>query len=245
MEGIMTDIELTKGIRELALEREMDYFGVTPVERLAGAPEGWRPTDILPGAKSVVVMGIRIGQGVRHVQRKVNLNARTSGRYGLFVYQVYGYNILNDKMNLAAYALGKVLEKEGFTTVPIPASPPYDTKELLAIFSQRHAAVAAGLGQIGWSKIVLFPDDGPKGRLVSLITEAELEPSPPYQGPKLCDPDACGRVCAEVCPTGCLSGLESVNFEIDGVLIEHGGFDKRRCLSAPCGKCLMFCPVGG
>ena len=241
----MTSIELTRGLKELALEREMNYFGVTPVERLVGAPEGWRPTDILPSAKSVVVMGIRIGQGVRHVQKKVNLNSKTPDKYGLFVYQVYGYNILNDKMNLAAYALCKVLEEEGFTTVPIPASPPYDTKALLAIFSQRHAAVAAGLGQMGWNKIVLFPDNGPKVRLVSLITEAELEPSPPYHGPRLCDPDACGRLCAQVCPTKCLSEVESISFELDGVVIEHGEFDKGRCLSAPCGKCLMFCPVGG
>ena len=90
----------------------------------------------------------------------------------------------------------------------------------------------------------MVPENGPKVRLVSLITEAELEPNPPYQGPRLCDPDACGRVCAEVCPTGCLSAEESVKFEIGGVPIEHAAFDKGRCLSAPCGKCLMFCPVG-
>ena len=125
----MANTELTKQIKEIAFEGEMDYFGVTPVERLAGAPVGWRPTDLLPGARSVVVMGIRIGQGVRHAQRSVNLNAGGRDRYGIFVYQVYGYNILNDKMNLATYALYKVLEKEGFTTVPIPASPPYDTKD--------------------------------------------------------------------------------------------------------------------
>jgi epoxyqueuosine reductase QueG len=240
----MPSIEMTRDVRELALEREMDYFGVTPAERLAGAPDGWRPTDILPSARSVVVMGMRIGRGVRHVQRTANLSSEKSAKYGIFVYQVFGYNILNDKMNLAAYALGKLLEQEGHTTVPIPASPPYNSKDLLAVFSQRHAAVAAGLGQFGWHKMVMFPVDGPKVRLVSLITEAELEPSPPYQGPQLCDPDACGRVCAQVCPTKCLSDQESVSFEIDGVSIEHGGFDKRRCLSAPCGACLMFCPVG-
>ena len=241
----MTKTELTTDLRDLALKSEMDYFGVTPADRLIDAPEGWRPTDILPGAKSVVVMGIGIGQGVRHVQRNVNRNSGMPAKYGIYVYQVYGYNILNDKMNLAAYALGKILERDGHTTVPIPASPPYDTKQLLAIFSHRHAAVAAGLGQLGWSKIVLFPENGPKVRLVSLITEAELDPSPPYQGPKLCDPDACGRVCAQVCPTKCLSDEESVNLKIGEVHIEHGAFEKRRCLSAPCGACLMSCPVGG
>jgi epoxyqueuosine reductase QueG len=241
----VTTSERTSTLRELALEREMDYFGVTPVERLAGAPEGGRPTDIRPSARSVVVMGMRIGEGVGQVQRRVRQDPGVSARYGIFVYHVYGYNILNDKMNLAAYALGKVLEKEGHPTVPIPASPPYDSKELLAIFSHRHAAVAAGLGQLGWNKIVIFPDHGSRVRLVSLITEAELEPSPVYDGPRLCDPDACGRVCARECPTKCLSDVEFVRFEVDGVPVEHGAFDKRRCLSAPCGACLTFCPAGG
>jgi epoxyqueuosine reductase QueG len=240
----MVSTELTRGLRELALAREMNYFGVTPAEKLAGAPEGWSPTDLLPGAKSVVVMGIRIGRGVRHVQRDVSRQPRRSAKYGIFVYQVYGYNILNDKLNLAAFALGNVLEEEGHLTVPVPASPPYDAKELLAVFSHRHAAVAAGLGHFGWNKMVMFPGDGPKVRLVSLITAAELEPSAPYRGPQLCDPDGCGRVCVEVCPTKCLSEREAVNFEIAGAPAEHGEFDKRRCLSAPCGACLMFCPVG-
>ena len=133
----------------------------------------------------------------------------------------------------------------GHITVPTPASPPYDAKELVGIFSHRHAAVAAGLGEIGWNKMVLIPGAGPKVRLVSVITRAELDPSPMYEGPHLYDPMTCGKACVEVCPTRALSDTEKVRFNIGGKTFEHGEFDKRKCLSAPCGACLILCPAGG
>ena len=41
----------------------MDYCGIANVERLSGAPQGNRPTDLLPGAKSVVVMAVKLSLG--------------------------------------------------------------------------------------------------------------------------------------------------------------------------------------
>ena len=238
-------MDLTAQVRDVAQQHEMDYVGVAPVERLTQAPPGWRPGDILPRAASVIVMGIRIGAGVRQMQARSRLESTPTAKLGIWVYQVFGYNILNDKLNLAAYAVAKALGGAGHMTAPTPASPPYDTKELVGIFSHRHAAVAAGLGEFGWNKMVLFPGAGPKVRMVSVITLAELEPSPMYEGPSLCDPVACGKACVKVCPTCALSDTAKARFSIGGKAFEHGEFDKRRCLSAPCGACLMLCPVGG
>ena len=55
----LTDLVKKHAIEEL----DMDYVGITGVDRLSGAPEGHRPTDILPGAKSVIVMAVRLPQG--------------------------------------------------------------------------------------------------------------------------------------------------------------------------------------
>ncbi|MCG6534574.1 MAG: hypothetical protein L7F78_07770, partial [Syntrophales bacterium LBB04] len=38
--------------------------------------------------------------------------------------------------------------------------------------------------------------------------------------------------------------LEKVRFSIGGKTFEHGAFDKRKCLSAPCGACFVLCPAG-
>lgn len=238
-------MDLTAQVRDIGRKWEMDYLGIAPVDRLVHAPPGWRPTDILPGAASVVVMGIRLGAGVRLMQTRTRTESTPTAKLGVWVYQVFGYNILNDKLNAAAYAVTKVLEGLGYVTVPTPASPPYDPKELVGIFSHRHAAVAAGLGEFGWNKMVLLPGAGPQVRLVSVITEAALDPSPMYGGPPLCDPVVCGRVCVEVCPTRALGDAETVQFNIGGRTFEHAQFDKRKCLSAPCGACFILCPAGG
>jgi epoxyqueuosine reductase len=238
-------MDLTVQVREVGKQWEMDYLGIAPVDRLVHAPPGWRPTDILPGAASVVVMGIRLGMGVRQMQARTRTESGPTAKLGIWVYQVFGYNILNDKLNAAAYAVTKVLEERGYMTVPTPASPPYDPKELVGIFSHRHAAVAAGLGEFGWNKMVLLPEAGPAVRLVSVITEAELDPSPMYDGPRLCEPIACGKACVEVCPTRALDDAEKVKFNIGGRTFEHAQFDKRKCLSAPCGACFILCPAGG
>jgi epoxyqueuosine reductase QueG len=237
-------VSLTFQLHEVARGWEMDYTGVAPVDRLAHAPAGWTPSEILRGAASVVVMGIRIGHGVRGIQARTRLDARPTAKYGVFVYQVFGYNILNDKLNLAAYAVTEALEDAGYETVPVPASPPYDTRELVAIFSHRHAAVAAGLGEFGWSRLVLTPTDGPYVRLVSVITTAHLDASPMYHGPRLCDPRACGTICAQACPAGVLSHNDGVGLSIGNVTYQMASLDKRGCLSAPCAICLVRCPVG-
>ena len=238
-------MDLTAQLRDVSRQWEMDYLGIAPVDRLVHSPPGWRPTDILPGASSVVVMGINVSAGVKQMQARTRTESASTAKLGVWVYQVFGYNILNDKLNMAAYAITNVLEKMGYITVPTPASPPYDAKELVGIFSHRHAAVAAGLGEFGWNKMVLFPNVGPMVRIVSVITRAELEPSLMYDGPPLCDPVTCGKTCVEVCPTRALSDTEEVQFSIGGKTYEHGAFDKRKCLSAPCGACFVLCPASG
>lgn len=237
-------MNLTAQLNKVARRWEMDYMGVASVDRLVHAPPGWTPTDILSGAASVIVMGIRIGYGVRRIQARTRLDAKPTAKYGVFVYQAYGYNVLNDKLNLAAYAVTKALEDAGYETVPVPASPPYDTRELVAIFSHRHAAVAAGLGEFGWSRLVLTPADGPYVRLVSVITTAHVEASPVYHSHQLCDPATCGTICAQACPVGALSHNDGVELSIGDMTYRIAHLDNRRCLSAPCAVCLVRCPVG-
>jgi len=240
----MWRMAITVRVKELAPRLEMDYVGVAAAERLRNAPLGWRTDDILPGARSVVVMGIRIPPGARLAQKRARQGLTLTAKYGTFIYQVFGYNILNDKLNLAAYAVAKLLEDAGHSSVPIPTSPPYDPKELVGIFSHRHAALAAGLGELGWNNLLLTPEDGPKTRLVSVISTAELEPDEMYHGPPLCDPAACGKVCAQVCPTKALSPDIGEQGTVGDRGFEYGLVKSHQCLAGQCGLCLLDCPVG-
>lgn len=218
-------MNITSKVRRLALSNGMDYVGVAPVERFKNAPEGRRPTDLLEKAKSVVSMGVKIPRGVV----EANKAAYRGYRHAIYVYMMHGYDFLNARLNLAAHLVARLLEKEGYTAMPMPASSPMDWVELKGAFSNRHAAVAAGLGEFGWCTLSATPQAGPRVRWVTVLTQAKLKPNPMYSGRKLCDRKKC-NICVKICPTKAISAEEGVKLEIDGKTFEYAKLDKRKCI---------------
>lgn len=193
-------MDVTNEIKGFAKSIGSDCVGIADAERLRGAPVGRRPRDILPGARSVVVMGLRM------------LEAVVESLPGP-VYMNTGYMTLNAELNRMAYQVAKFIEDRGFRAVPMPATRDYDMKEIRGTFSVVHAAVEAGLGEIGLSGLLLTPEYGPRMRFVSVITTMELRPDRPMEA-GLCT--QCG-LCVEHCPTRAIG--------------EDVGFDAVRCLS--------------
>lgn len=63
------------------------------------------------------------------------------------------------------------------------------------------AAVAAGIGEIGWSKVFLTRKFGPRQRLAAILTDLELEPDPLVEPNSICKLDmACVRGCPGAIP---------------------------------------------
>ncbi|MBA7621315.1 Epoxyqueuosine reductase [subsurface metagenome] len=216
-------MSLTGEVKKFATEElDIDLVGITSVDRLSGAPEGHRPTDLLPGAKSVIVMAVRLVQGV--VQ--AIFRAHEDGlRHAQCIYATYGYSLIpNLHLKFAAYRMARFLEKKGYVTTPIPSGPGGGGVP----FSHRHAAVAAGLGEFGLMSIIVTPDYGPRVRFVSVITKAELEPDPLYEGPKLCDPTKCD-ICIKICPTNAISASKLKRVVIGGRTFEYGTVDFAKC----------------
>ena len=50
-------------VKELAMD-EVDMIGIASANQFRDAPEGHKPADLLPGAKSVVVVGIALPKSV-------------------------------------------------------------------------------------------------------------------------------------------------------------------------------------
>ncbi len=228
--------ELAKRVKELALENDLDYARITPVARFANAPEGHRPSDLLPGARSVVSMGIRLGLGVQLSHRIAMANRRF--RHVSFSYQWFGYGLLNMHfLDRAAFLVARLLGTEGYVAVPIVASGVEAGRNFIAPFSNRHAAVASGMGEFGWNGLCVTPDAGPRARFVSVITTAELDPDPMYDGPKLCDLDKCRElgqgepVCLKVCPLHAFSNEAMQKVVIGDREFNYAFLDKLKCLT--------------
>ena len=223
-------MDLTKEVKEGVLQEGIDLVGITPVERLMGAPVGRRPTDILPTANSVIVAAVHVLDSVYDLP-----------------YTRYEYTnqffILNSRLNSMATTVCEFLESQGYRNLPIPAAYPRVNKEIFGILSHRHAAVQAGIGEFALNNMLTTPQFGSRVRLVSIVTEAELEPDKPFQE-ALClekQPE-CHLACVKNCPVQAIS--------------EEGVIDKHKCLhyqeqimpwsavELRCGICVASCPIG-
>jgi len=228
---------ITDRVKEIARSNHMDYVGVAPAERFLDAPEGRKPTDLLEGAKSVIVIGIRLPRSTNYAQKRAFRDK--SVRHVFYSYMMFGYHLVNVHiLDMASFLITRFLEQEGYMTLPIVASGIEDiTSPTPGAFSHRHAAVAAGLGELGWHTLFLPHDRKGKVRLTSIITTAELVPDPLYNGPPICNPKQCSKfardkrhLCVEVCPMDALDDEEYVECHIDNKVLRYSKLDAYRSM---------------
>jgi epoxyqueuosine reductase QueG len=220
--------DLAKRVKEAALGFGADVVGIAPADRWdAYVPEGYRPHDLLPGAKSVIVVGAR---------------GPTAGAWrspNPRVMEVLGLDFANDR---AVAALTSWVEAEtGHMAIQAPGlsvaghQPP---------FSYMLAAVLSGLGTRSFAaNIVLNPRFGLL-YYSACITTQEL-PGDPMLEQDVCPAPMCVQTykhigktpCLAACPAddgGCLDGKIGADGRIDEVY-----YDRERCVS----RAMNFGPV--
>lgn len=214
-----------------------DKVGIAPIERWEGAPMQMDPRQIMPEARSVIGLAFRVMRGsLRGIEEGTFFSNYSSMGYGGLNWMYMPVTVIN---------LAKVIENEGYEAIPYghlspwrgigqeghlksrwsrPVEPGRAAPDVMVHL--RIAGFLTGLGEIGWSKIFLTPEFGPRQRLGILITEAELEPDPIYDGPQLCD--RC-MACANDCPIGAIPTDESVKVELAGHQVEWADVDMQAC----------------
>jgi NAD-dependent dihydropyrimidine dehydrogenase PreA subunit len=98
-------------------------------------------------------------------------------------------------------------------------------------FHFRLAGVICGLGEIGWSKMLLTPEFGPLQRVAFIFTDAVLEPDPIYDGPALCR--KC-MACVRECPGHCIPSItdnDTCSATIEGHTYTWANIDMWRCFA--------------
>ena len=226
------DAGLTKEIASTILELGADMVGVAPVERFENAPEGRGPLDYMPDAKSVISIGMHLVDGVCDAWGEYFEPGKSISPY-LF----YGYGLTNMELGRIANRAAKRLEYHNYKCLMFPPTWKISTYRWMGLqdgpekadFSHRHAAVAAGLGELGWNGLAINPTYGARVRFNSIITDAPLVPSPMYDGPEICQPERCGHLCSRVCPAQALPLDKTKEVDIGGKHYKYTHVDMARC----------------
>ena len=162
------------------------------------------------------------------------------------------YETQNCEEERIAYQTALWLERKGYDTLILSVAsgatyfPPPPPAEYGSIFSFRHAAVAAGLGELGMNNIFMTREWGPRVRLGAVITKAPLEPDPMMKE-TLCLGEKC-MICVKECPAKAFGPpFELYNLTIAGKPMTLARVDKAKCLNRTVicsGNCHNLCPIG-
>lgn len=207
----MPDIAITQELKELAIQKGAHLVGVASIDRFGGAPKGHHPTDLLPGAKSVVSIAMRFFQSTLECD-KFGVDSELIPKEELWEVQQTVFGFMYDTLNMHLQGIGvqiaHFLAEKGYKSLPLPAGGRKVGAGRYAFFSHRHAAVLAGLGEIGLNNLLITSKYGPRVRLNSVITKAELM-SDPLVEEQLCPGvEACG-ICLKA--KSCFGAIEEWN----------------------------------
>ena len=190
------DLELTERVKAYAKEIGSALVGIADAGILNEALEpDFRPEDLLPGCRCVVVLSLHIPDGALEIMRRGKMN---------YSYNMFGYAYLNRELDYLIYRMTMFLENEGYAAMPIPArGTQYGArKPYFGPLSYRHCAVAAGLATFGLNGLALSPQFGSRQRFVGIPTTAPLKPADKLMDQSLCD--RCME-CIRNCPAHALS----------------------------------------
>ena len=232
-----------KQIKEAARRLGADAVAIGSIDRWEGCPSQMDPRFIMPKAKSIIAMAFRVNRGsLRGIEEGTFFSNYSSMGYGGLTYVYIPMTVIN---------LSKIIEDDGWEAIPYghqsdwraiggdgfkhknfsrPVAPGKPIPDVMVHL--RTAAYLCGLGEIGYSKMLLTPEFGPRNRIGIVITEAEYEPDPQIKPGTLCN--RC-MACVKDCPGNCISKTKTVKQKLGEYEVEWGDIDEARCDVYFCG----------
>jgi len=222
-----------------------EIYGVTTAESFKEYPQKPQPSKFVPGAKSVIIVGMPnlpelfatvakpamaeiVKKGDETAGRSTrDMDRPPSGAERYFVNEEIA--MLTNEVTLMGYKIAWKLHREGYRAfyfAPFKQEPRFRT----AAFQFMPAMYLAGIGQMGFNCSILTPEYGPRIWVTTIITDKELIAGQPV-GPAYNEDCKSCLECVKRCPSRALDG--------------KGWKNPFKCASyGCCGTCLSICPVG-
>jgi epoxyqueuosine reductase len=209
---------------------------VADTARLSGIET--EPADLLVDFPRAVSIAVRLSSSVMD-----SIDRQPTPLYAAH------YSRVNALLDDLAIRTTNLLQARGARAMPIPASLILDSEKWTSFISHKAVAIAAGIGWQGKSLLVVSPEFGPRIRLVTVLTDADLEPDPPLE-------NRCGKCsqCRDHCPAGAILGVNTDSH----YTTRSEAINLKRCVHQVrdvfgvlpnivpliCGVCIAFCPWG-
>jgi len=225
--------ELKKKIIHKARQLGADLIGFASInqwqEHQDVKPEFY-PQHLFSFTKTVIVLGIPILSPMLDTTPSI-------------VYSEL-YNTTNRLLDDIAYQLSVYLNKQTYRTVFFPRDAYGDISILVkkpeAAFSHVIAGKYAGIGTIGYNHTLLTKEYGPRVRLVSIFTDAEITPD------NLIEKELCIKceLCGKCCPTSAFTTTANLIANMDKFKCAEYHAQLKNEYHYPCGVCIKVCPIG-
>ncbi len=232
-------------VKDFARHCGADLVGIGSMDRFEGAPPEMDPRHIFPEARALIGLAFRIPRGyLRGIEEGTHFYQYPAMGYAN-INEVYAPTVLHELscfLEDHGYE-GAVFRNTGGRMASSDVSGSYDESADAGrrirfsrpvapgrpapdvMFHFRIAAFICGLGEIGYSKMFLTPEFGPRQRFAFVLTDAPLEPDPLFEG-GLCD--RC-LLCAHECPVSAISAQDTVTVTVAGRELEWGRLAEWQC----------------
>jgi len=178
-------------ITEMALAEDVPVVGTGPCTAMEDEPQGYRPSDLLPGARSMICFGIPVPRGVyQDGVRTTEMVWRTQ-------------SLLYRRLDTLSLGFAQFMESQGARAVPVFGCSPMavDARaRVVGYVNQLRMGALTGIGTIGRNGLLLHRRYGARLMLGGVLTTLDL-PDARYPDEEQPDcPPGC-RICIDACPS--------------------------------------------